>query len=403
MKPHWLNRQRLLVYPLAVLVLYLGWIGILVLRAHGGVDAGGKPLGFDFIAFWGASRAALAGHAADAYDPQALLALERTALPGLGAGPLGSWQYPPTFLLLVLPLGLLPYFLSWFTFIGASFAALAASVRGILRSEGLAPAAAWLPLLACPAVMVNAVEGQNGFLTAALAGGALLLLRSRPALAGVLIALLSIKPHLGLLLPLVLICGRYWRVLFYAAAATAGFVAASLAILGVDTLSAFFERLPVVANWVGDGTMPLAKMPTLFSLARSLGMPLREAYWLHGLGALLAALATARVWLKSEDLALRGAALLTGTLLVSPYLYDYDLVWLTPALAWFAGHAQRLGWRRGERELLVLAWLLPLLMLFGESLLKVQPAPLVTAALLLLILRRSAEGTDGKSPVAAPA
>ncbi len=51
----------------------------------------------------------------------------------------------------------------------------------------------------------------------------------------------------------------------------------------------------------------------------------------------------------------------------------------------------------------MLAWLLPLLMLFGESLLKVQPAPLVTAALLLLILRRSAEGTDGKSPVAAPA
>lgn len=46
---------------------------------------------------------------------------------------------------------------------------------------------------------------QNGFLSAGLFGGALVLLERRPVLAGALFGLLTYKPHLGLLVPIVLI------------------------------------------------------------------------------------------------------------------------------------------------------------------------------------------------------
>ena len=52
--------------------------------------------------------------------------------------------------------------------------------------------------------------GQNGFLTAALIGGALGLLERRPALAGICLGLLTYKPQFGLLFPFVLIADRRW-------------------------------------------------------------------------------------------------------------------------------------------------------------------------------------------------
>ena len=72
--------------------------------------------------------------------------------------------------------------------------------------------------LAFPAVYVNLAHGQNGFLSAALLGGSLLILDQRPKLAGVLIGLLAYKPQFGVLIPLVLIATGRWTVIAAAAA-----------------------------------------------------------------------------------------------------------------------------------------------------------------------------------------
>lgn len=54
----------------------------------------------------------------------------------------------------------------------------------------------WLLLaVAFPAVLINIRHGQNGFLTAALLGGALAVLERRPLLAGILFGLLAYKPR----------------------------------------------------------------------------------------------------------------------------------------------------------------------------------------------------------------
>jgi alpha-1,2-mannosyltransferase len=77
-----------------------------------------------------------------------------------------------------------------------------------------------------PGLLANAVVGQNGFLSPALVGGALLLLPGSATVAGCLIGLLAFKPHLGILLPIVLVAGGYWRA-----------IAAATATLGLLVLS----------------------------------------------------------------------------------------------------------------------------------------------------------------------
>ena len=74
--------------------------------------------------------------------------------------------------------------------------------------------------LAAPMAFINALVGQNGFLTAALIGGALYLIPVRPVLAGICLGLLTYKPQYGLLFPIVLIAAGHWRV-FISAAVTA--------------------------------------------------------------------------------------------------------------------------------------------------------------------------------------
>ena len=68
--------------------------------------------------------------------------------------------------LALLPLALLPYFPALILFLGASFVAYAWVVRRIVPGPDT-----WLPLFGFAGVVMNAGEGQNGFLTAALAGG----------------------------------------------------------------------------------------------------------------------------------------------------------------------------------------------------------------------------------------
>ena len=61
-------------------------------------------------------------------------------------------------------------------------------------------------------------HGQTGFLTAALLTGGVLCLERREALAGILFGLLAYKPQFGLLIPLVLVAGGYWRAIAAAGA-----------------------------------------------------------------------------------------------------------------------------------------------------------------------------------------
>jgi hypothetical protein len=378
---HWLNRERLFAYSRVALVWYLLATAWLVLQSSHGADASGKPLGTDFIAFWGASHLALQGHAADAYETARLFAAQQLAVPA--ATSVYGWFYPPTFFLLILPLALLPYPVSFALFSGAALAAYVLVLRRVLQ----VPGALW-PIIAFPAVFVNLAQGQNGLLTAAIGGAALMLLDRRPLLAGALVGLLAMKPHLALLFPVALLASGHWRAAAAAAVSTIVFAAASLAVLSPDTGYAFVHNLGMVRAALESGSLPWNKMPTVFALLRLLGAGTAAAYMLHAVVAAVVVAGVAAIWRWSGAAHLRAAALMTGTMLISPYLYDYDLAWLGFPMAWLGMEATRSGWLRHEREVLAACWIAPAILPMLSTA-AIQPGPFVSGALFAAIARRA--------------
>ena len=131
-------------------------------------------------------------------------------------------------------------------------------------------------------------------------------------------------------------------------------------------------------------------MPSVFALATMAGWPAIVADGLQLLSAATAAIAVIYAWRGACSYALRAATLACACLLVSPYLYDYDLTWYGIVIAWYARHAWTHGWRRLDREWLLLLWLMPLAGLAVVPHLSFQFMPLVTLASLGLLVSRIA-------------
>ena len=379
---HWLNRDRLSIYPRIFLALFLVLGLAWVLMSKNMVDLKGKPLGADFITCWAASHLALEGHAEDAYNIPLLLKALQIAVPGSQS--VYIWVYPPSFYLVVLPLALLPYMASFLTFILSTLGAYLLVFRRIVRGS----TAMWC-LAAFSGLWMNLFNGQNAFLTAALAGVALLCLERKPVLGGLFIGLLAIKPHLALLFPVALIAIGAWRTLITAAVTAITFTAIGTVTLGTAVLKGFLANLSYGRLFLENGSFLWPKMPTMFAFLRLLGIPVAGAYVVHCIVALGAVIVVWRVWRRCQDRNLRGATLMTATFLVSPYLLDYDLAWLAFPIAWLALAGLRNGWQRGEREVLVFAWLLPLLITPIGTFLSVQIGPIVLCSLLWITVRRT--------------
>lgn len=379
---HWLSRGRVRLYSFFMLGTFL-MLGIGFVRYSNLVDPKGYSIYTDLFVFWGASHFALTEQALDAYNITAFSNGLRGMLPNWHALSFG-WFYPPTFYLVILPLALLSYFHAYLVFMLVTLGCFIAVFRHIVRGwESL------LCLAAFSGLWFNLFRGQNGYLTAALAGAALINLERRPISAGVFIGLLSIKPHLAVLFPFALIAIGAWRTFFTAVIVALAFMSVSTAVLGLGTFAAWLQSIGQARMWTEVGVVPWSAMPTIFSFLRLLGVPVMLAYMGHFFVAASAIVVMWKVWRHSTSWPLRGAALTTATLLVSPYLFDYDLVWLALPIAWLARLGFEGGWLSGEREVLVAVWLLPLLDILVTKVIPLQIGPWVLLTLLWMILRRT--------------
>lgn len=382
-RPHWLDAERVRVYPRLFLGVYVVAVVAYLATVRDGLDLQGNVLGTDFVTFYAASLIALAGRGVDAFDYRLLAEVQHQLFPGYEQGPF-AWFDPPTFLLVVTPLALVPYLVSFAGFVAGTATAWLATLRRTLTRPG----ALWVAI-AFPGLWVCAAQGQNGLLTAALAGGSVLLHQRRPVVSGVLLGLLAIKPHLAVLFAVALVAGRAWRTLAVAAGTALAFLAASVAVFGREVLPAWLGSLQLARAATESGLLPWTKMPSSFALLRLLDVPVGLAYAGHAVVAVGAAAAVWLVWRRSDSLPLRGAVLLAATFLANPYAFDYDLAWLAFPIAWLAGLGLDHGWRRGEREVLVAAWLLPALATALATFTRLQVAPFVLGALVWLVLRRA--------------
>jgi hypothetical protein len=267
----------------------------------------------------------------------------------------------------------------------ASLAAYLAAMRAILpRPETL------LVALAFPAVFVNIGHGQNGFLTAALLGGALHLLDRRPWLAGVLIGLLAYKPQFGVLIPVALLAGGRWNSIGAAAATVAALAAISFVTLGSSVWHAFADSMTFTQTVVLEqGDTGWEKIQSVFSAARMWGAGVPTAYAIQiALGLTLAA-SLAWLWQSDAAFELKASALATASLLATPYVLDYDLVVLAVAIAFFGRHGLSRGFRRFEISLLAAAWIVPLLSRVIAGATGIPLGLLVVLALYVFTLQRA--------------
>jgi hypothetical protein len=352
----WLTAARARGYSLILLSIctlaFAGWIAV----SDGLIDRNGKPLGTDFSNVYAAGSLTWQGKPAQAYEPALQHAAEKAIFGGRDV-PFYGWHYPPFFFAVAFLVAAVPYACGLAIWLVASFAAYLAMLRAILpRPETLLIAAAF------PAVFINIGHGQNGFLTAALLGGALHFLDRRPWLAGLLIGLLAYKPQFGVLIPIALLAEQRWNTIGAAGATVAALVALSFATLGGDVWHAFLDSMKFTQTIVLEqGDTGWEKIQSIFSAARNFGVNVPTAYAIQGALALFLAASIAWLWHSDAAFELKAAALALGSLLATPYVLDYDLVVLAVAIAFFARHGLARGFRDYEISLLAAAWLVPLL------------------------------------------
>jgi hypothetical protein len=380
-----LDKERVQVYSWMIVVIFgLVLIGWIALSLPDLVDRRGKPIGYDFMAYWSAARLVLAGHPTLVFDGETIAAVQHAAVPFL-TNIWFPWQYPPVWLLFITPLGLLPYALALVVFSLGSAAAWAALVQQVFLDRR-----AWIVAAAAPAGLINLLDGQNAFYTAALAGFALLWLDRRPVISGVLIGLLAIKPHLALLFPLALLAQGRWRSIIAAAATVLALVATSVAVFGWDTWEAFLHHLPLTQQMADVGAVPWGTMPSPYVFALSLGAPINMARVLQTASALFAAGCVWWSWRRHDaPFEAKAAILLAASLLVSPYLFYYDMTWAALAVGWLALLALKTEFRRGEHEILLFAFLAPVIMPPVQIATTVQLGFPAVLLLLLVAMRRA--------------
>jgi hypothetical protein len=395
----WLTAERARAYSLILLgagaIAVVAWIAL----SDGLIDRHGKPLGTDFSNVYAAGRLTWQGHAAAAYDPPLQHAAEKAVFADRDV-PFYGWHYPPFFLGVAFLVAGVPYAFGLTIWLATSFAAYLTAMWAILpRRDTLLIATAF------PAVFINVGHGQNGFLTAALFGGALQLLDRRPYLAGVLLGLLAYKPQFGALIPIALVAGGRWRTVGAATATVAALLALSVVTLGSDVWQAFANSMTFTQTVVLEqGNTGWEKIQSIFSAVRMWGGSVQLAYAVQF--ALATALAASLAWLWHGEAAfeLKAAGLAAATLLATPYVLDYDLVLLAIAIVFLARLGLARGFRTGEISLLAAAWIMPLL---SRSIAQATTIPLALSVLLILyvfILRRAAMGradvTIGESTIA---
>ncbi|MEQ8935441.1 MAG: glycosyltransferase family 87 protein, partial [Amphiplicatus sp.] len=345
---------------IAYAVVFAAGVAFVALTTPGLIFGANGVIGSDFLAFYTAGEFAASGEALRAYDQAAFNAAlkARAPLDHLGL----MWQYPPSVFFLTAALTLLPFKASYILWVGFGWAVMALTLRHIgfhgrtLRLLALSP-------LAAPIV----VSGQISFLTGAALALAAYKPKTRWFIAGIAAGLLTLKPQLGLLIPLAYVAVGAWRAILVAAAIALLVHAPSLLVFGLDGWSDFFMavgRLNADVTGAAVNTPPDG-MATLFGQLRVLGVPSAIATPLqYGFAACVAA-SVFLVWRSDRATPLaKAAALCAGAILASPYAYSYEMTALVLPAAFLAAAAPGLRSRNaffltGAWVALVLAQIMP--------------------------------------------
>ncbi|MBV9169167.1 MAG: DUF2029 domain-containing protein [Chloroflexi bacterium] len=328
------RRARFYVLVIAA-ILAFAWVQSIV-AGEPPLNAGGVPIGGDYIAFYTAGRLVLSGEAAQIYDHDTVAAFQHALLDGRANDFHDAFRNPPFLALMFAPLALLDLLPSVGIWTLLSIACLIAACWLMLqRLPSLRPA--WrgiaLAVFAFGPVYFNLVDGENAAVSLLLY---VLLYRAltdgHDRRAGVWAALGLFKPQLFFVFPLVFLATRRWRALTAYGLVAAALGAISVMLVGVEGVQSWLRALMDTESLnAAHNSWRMLSLKTFFELvlpdAPVVSLLLYAACAILLVGLLL------RAWRhhREGDLPLLWAATSLVAVLVDPHLVDYDLSVLVPA------------------------------------------------------------------------
>ena len=297
-----------------------------------GPDAQGftKTPYWDFNNLWTGGRLALEGHVRHIFDMD-LYRPDMRRLLGLNV-PNQEWSYPPSLLLLAVPLASLPALPAYIVWTLGSVLLLHFAVRPYKL-----PMMFHLAIILCPAAFINAMFGQNGSFISALFIAGLFYAPRKPVLAGICFGVMTVKPHLGILIPFALIASGNWKAFISAGVTTVTLFIATGLLFGFSVWSDFLHSTQPMMQAFMEKPFPhpyQANTVTGFILARGFGAGLPLAYLAQAILTLCAIVAVIVLWRKDDIHEYKKIALTLGLAIVAtPYGYIYDMVGISFAVA----------------------------------------------------------------------
>jgi hypothetical protein len=287
------------------------------------------------------------------------------------------FAYPPSFILVVWPLGQLPGAVAC---MALALVSLPLYLWATVGTKWCSPAL--VAALAAPTTAIAIVSGQSGLLAAALLAGGMRLAAPNPVAGGVLLGCLTYKPQLGLLVPVALVAARLWRTLAITGLTAILLVALTSILFGAAVWPSWAASLPGFRRqFAAESSDIVHLMPTVLAALSQNGVAPATAQLAQSVAT---AAAAAIVWtlFRSGPRLLAGAGLLVAAFLATPYAFVYDMPILATAVIWVVAERHRAGAALGTGEVVVMmsAMLSPIVLAAGTS-----KFPLATLSLILLL------------------
>jgi hypothetical protein len=264
-----------------------------------------------------------------------------------------DWIYPPTVLLIGVPLSFLPLVPAFILWDSATLL-----IAVILLRYARLPWPILIVGLLAPATWRSVLLGQYGVITGALVVAGLLLAPRYPVRAGIMLGISTLKPQQGIITPVAWLAARYWKAIT-AAAVTFGLMGIAIILwLGSHAWKLFFINSSAMARGILDALPPQPNISTgvsVFWMCRTMGGTIAMSYSAQIAVAIVAVIFVYRAWLITDiDPLTRVAFTACCSLLITPYGYTSDMVAFSIAVVIILSNNQ---WRL--RLIDVFLWLWP--------------------------------------------
>ena len=323
-----------------------------------------SPYGADFLQEWVGAKLIVTGNASKLYDGETFKEWQHDSqLVGFGWDSENYFPpvYPPPHYMLFSPLAILPY--RWATVVWLvslvvaaliSARTIAAIVESNYARDGLPDSLSrnvksqwlWLGLFLFPSLLFSITLGQKSVYWLLIVCWTWRLLQTqRDFGAGLLFGILSIKPTLFFLLPLVMLRHRRWQFFLGATVSVLVLWGTAFSMVPVESWVAYARGLKTAGSYAEIAGYRIEWSCNLMTLAYS--MPGAWVAWCKwamcvplSIYLLYCVFADRSYPIVSAEKALM---VLATTLAISPHTYHYDLCILLLPILWLVATSSRQG------------------------------------------------------------